>query len=46
MSSEHASRAVKMFAGILKYQGETGDVLEDSVRVEIAQVCVCVLVWR
>ncbi|KAG1674602.1 hypothetical protein FOA52_001851 [Chlamydomonas sp. UWO 241] len=37
MSGEHASRAVKMFAGILKYQGETGEALDEPQRLEIAQ---------
>jgi hypothetical protein len=37
MNSEHASRAVKMFAGILKYQGETGEALDEIARLEIAQ---------
>lgn len=31
------SRAVKMFSGILKYMGETGERLDDSGRIEIAQ---------
>ncbi|KAJ9511982.1 hypothetical protein QJQ45_004434 [Haematococcus lacustris] len=36
MSGEHVSRAVKMFSGILKYMGETGEAVEDAVCVEIA----------
>ena len=37
MSSEHASRAVKMFAGILKYQGDTNEQVDADGRIEIAQ---------
>uniref|UniRef100_A0A7S0WQ45 Kinesin motor domain-containing protein n=1 Tax=Chlamydomonas leiostraca TaxID=1034604 RepID=A0A7S0WQ45_9CHLO len=37
MSGEHMSRAVKMFSGILKYMGETGERLDDAGRIEIAQ---------
>jgi hypothetical protein len=37
MSSEHMSRAVKMFSGILKYTGESGERVDDVVRTEIAQ---------
>lgn len=37
MSNEHASRAVKMFSGILKYMGETGEPVTEPQRVEIAQ---------
>lgn len=37
MSGEHMSRAVKMFSGILKYMGETGERLEPPALIEIAQ---------
>lgn len=37
MSNDHASRAVKMFSGILKYMGETGEQVTEPQRVEIAQ---------
>lgn len=37
MSSEHVSRAVKMFSGILKYQGDTGEQVDEPQRIEIAQ---------
>jgi len=37
MSGDHTSRAVKMFAGILKYQGESGEPLDEPMRIEIAQ---------
>jgi len=31
------SRAVKMFSGILKYQGDTGEQIDNAQRMEIAQ---------
>ena len=37
MSGDHMSRAVKMFSGILKYMGETGEQVADITRLEIAQ---------
>lgn len=37
MGSDQMSRAVKMFSGILKYMGETGETLTDVARFEIAQ---------
>ena len=37
MSNDHASRAVKMFSGILKYTGETQEAITDIQRTEIAQ---------
>ncbi len=37
LSGEHVSRAVKMFSGILKYQGDTGEHVDEPQRIEIAQ---------
>lgn len=37
MSGEHVSRAVKMFSGILKYQGDTGEAIDQAQRIELAQ---------
>ena len=37
MSNDHMSRAVKMFSGILKYTGDTGDQLSGPAALEIAQ---------
>eukprot|EP00798_Chlamydomonas_sp_ICE-L_P023239 gene23239-30463_t len=37
LSGDHASRAVKMFQGVLKYQGETGEKLDGAQKVDIAQ---------
>lgn len=37
MSNENVSRAVKMFSGILKYQGDNGDQCDQAQRVDIAQ---------
>ncbi len=37
LTGEHVSRAVKMFAGILKYQGDTGEQIDAAQRIEIAQ---------
>ena len=37
LSGDHVSRAVKMFSGILKYMGETGEKLDDAGKFEIAQ---------
>lgn len=37
LSGEHVSRAVKMFASVLKYQGDTGEALDDVQRIDIAQ---------
>jgi hypothetical protein len=37
MGSDHMSRAVKMFSGILKYMGETNEPVADMARLEIAQ---------
>lgn len=37
MSGDHVSRAIKMFSGILKYQGDSGEVLDEPARIEIAQ---------
>mmetsp|Transcript_37392 Transcript_37392/g.110381 ORF Transcript_37392/g.110381 Transcript_37392/m.110381 type:complete len:1168 (-) Transcript_37392:781-4284(-) len=37
MSNENASRAVKMFSGILKYQGESGEGLTTTQMFDIAQ---------
>lgn len=37
MSNENASRAVKMFSGILKYQGDTAETVSGALKFEIAQ---------
>ena len=37
MNNDHASRAVKMFAGILKYMGDSNEPVTDAVRMDIAQ---------
>ncbi|PNH02813.1 Kinesin-like calmodulin-binding protein [Tetrabaena socialis] len=37
LSGDHISRAVKMFSGILKYMGETGEQLPPIQSLEIAQ---------
>ncbi|EFJ53111.1 Kar3 member kinesin-like protein [Volvox carteri f. nagariensis] len=37
LSNDHISRAVKMFSGILKYMGETGEQLPNIQSLEIAQ---------
>ncbi|GLC77793.1 hypothetical protein PLESTB_000955500 [Pleodorina starrii] len=37
LSNDHISRAVKMFSGILKYMGETGEQLPAIQSLEIAQ---------
>eukprot|EP00798_Chlamydomonas_sp_ICE-L_P009527 gene9527-12466_t len=37
LSGDHVSRAVKMFSGILKYQGETGEKLDTPQKIDIAQ---------
>ncbi|KAG2501877.1 hypothetical protein HYH03_000375 [Edaphochlamys debaryana] len=37
LSNDHISRAVKMFSGILKYMGETGESLPAIQSLEIAQ---------
>ncbi|GAX81265.1 hypothetical protein CEUSTIGMA_g8697.t1 [Chlamydomonas eustigma] len=37
LNGEHVSRAVKMFAGILKYQGDSGEQIDDAQRIEIGQ---------
>lgn len=37
MTGEHVSRAVKMFSGILKYQGDTNEPVDGPQRIEIAQ---------
>jgi hypothetical protein len=37
MNNDHANRAVKMFAGILKYMGDSNEPVTDAVRMDIAQ---------
>jgi len=37
LQGELVSRAVKMFSGILKYQGDTGEQIDNAQRMEIAQ---------
>lgn len=37
MNSDHMGRATKMFAGMLKYMGETGEPADAAVGIEIAQ---------
>ena len=37
LSGDHVGRAVKMFSGILKYTGETGEQLPAIQSLEIAQ---------
>jgi hypothetical protein len=37
LSGDHVSRAVKMFSGILKYTGDSGERIDVAGQVEIAQ---------